>query len=123
MHLIRKEEGAGKFLAWIYNGKFYKQDSMEYSSDAKGTEIYAMDRYGNMITMPVSLDYKQNAAGRSYVGGEQPASPRAYGELAQHDHSSLNAGREVISAGVVRIQQGVITYIDNMSGHYKPTRR
>ena len=41
----------------------------------------------------------------------------------QHNHSSLNAGGDVISAGEIEFQAGQITYIDNASGHYKPTAK
>jgi len=39
------------------------------------------------------------------------------------NHSSFNAGKNVISAGIVQANNGRLTYIDNNSGHYKPTRQ
>jgi len=42
---------------------------------------------------------------------------------AQHNHSSLNAGADVICAGEIEFQNGMITYISNESGHYKPKPR
>lgn len=39
------------------------------------------------------------------------------------NHSSFNAGKNVISAGIVQANNGCLTYIDNNSGHYKPTRQ
>ena len=41
----------------------------------------------------------------------------------QHNHSSLNAGNDVISAGEIEFLNGRITYISNESGHYKPSAR
>ena len=38
------------------------------------------------------------------------------------NHSSFCAGREVISAGMVFFWKGQMIHIDNLSGHYKPTR-
>ncbi|WP_333023620.1 hypothetical protein [Wolbachia endosymbiont of Pentidionis agamae] len=35
-------------------------------------------------------------------------------------HSSLAGGRAVIYSGLMKIENGKITYIDNNSGHYKP---
>lgn len=36
-------------------------------------------------------------------------------------HSSMNAGRPVLAAGEIKIEQGVITAITTHSGHYKPS--
>ena len=38
----------------------------------------------------------------------------------RYNHSSFCAGREVICAGLIRINKGDITYISNESGHYTP---
>jgi hypothetical protein len=39
------------------------------------------------------------------------------------NHSSFNAGTDVICAGMIRIHNGTLMYVDNDSGHYKPTRQ
>ena len=65
-----------------------------------GGSPYAIDKYGNFYTM--SLD----------------AAPRG----TFFNHSSFNAGKDVICAGILQALQGELTYIDNNSGHYKPTR-
>jgi hypothetical protein len=43
-------------------------------------------------------------------------------EDTRFNHSTFNAGKEVVSAGIVKATNGVLSYIDNNSGHYKPTR-
>ena len=35
-------------------------------------------------------------------------------------HSAYSAGNEILCSGTLGIKQGVLTYIDNLSGHYKP---
>ncbi len=38
-------------------------------------------------------------------------------------HSSLLAGGPVAGAGMLRVEDGVLTGLDNSSGHYKPSKR
>ena len=38
------------------------------------------------------------------------------------NHSTLNAGKEVLCAGTLKVAQGRLTMLSNSSGHYKPTR-
>jgi len=42
------------------------------------------------------------------------------GELACR-HSTLAGGKPVLCSGLMKVKEGKITYIDNNSGHYKPT--
>ncbi|QOD38881.1 protein kinase family protein [Candidatus Wolbachia massiliensis] len=42
------------------------------------------------------------------------------GKLA-HRHSTLAGGKPVLCSGLMKVVDGKITYIDNNSGHYKPT--
>lgn len=62
---------------------------------------YAMDRYGNLFTR-----------------NQAPLNGAWW-----FNHSSFNAGQEVISAGIIRINGGTLEMIDNNSGHYKPSRQ
>lgn len=62
--------------------------------------MYAIDRYGNVFTRKAP-DHIQNPDG--YI-----------------NHSSFNAGREVMCAGCIWIANGKLRHIDNNSGHYKP---
>ncbi|MDG7053036.1 MAG: hypothetical protein LKM45_04095, partial [Wolbachia endosymbiont of Alcedoecus sp.] len=36
-------------------------------------------------------------------------------------HSTLAGGKPVLCSGLMKVKEGKITYIDNNSGHYKPT--
>ncbi len=62
----------------------------------QGTEMYAIDDMQKIYTQP----------------------PKKQGEF---HHSSFLSGRPVFCAGEIELKQGKITYIDNLSGHYKPT--
>lgn len=64
--------------------------------------LWTMDRYGNMFVYNDADVWQQT-------------------QIAQVNHSSMNAGKEVICAGMITVQNGVVTYITNTSGHYKPT--
>jgi hypothetical protein len=67
------------------------------------TAPYAMDRYGNLFL--------------------SEGLPKE-GEVSQYNHSSFNAGREVLCAGMLHIggkTPGKLQFIDNASGHYQPT--
>jgi len=109
VNFVRKTDRVSKFLAWCENGLFYKQNGMAHTST--GHELYAMDKYGSLITMPVGLFY--NKTTRVYDGNGD----------GQHNHSSLNAGADVICAGEIEFENGKIKYISNESGHYKPKPR
>jgi len=98
-------------------GFFTKLDRLKYlvkvnSADGKlynirdelfdtggSTIIYAMDGYGMLF------------AGSLDATGQQ-----------RYNHSSFLAGKQVICAGSIMVANGVLTMIDNSSGHYKPTR-
>jgi len=72
--------------------------------------MYAMDSYGNLFAQPAPDDPNiQQALG---LQGFQ-----------FFNHSSFNAGREVTCAGLLYIEGGLLRWIDNNSGHYKPSPR
>lgn len=60
--------------------------------------MYAMDRYGNLFARDSALG------------------------TTQFNHSSFNAGREVVCAGMIAGDNGRLYFIDNNSGHYQPSR-
>lgn len=66
--------------------------------------MYAMDSYGNLITRE-----------------EEKRGTLAPDGLSFFNHSSFNSGREVTSAGLLLFQGGKLRWIDNNSGHYKPS--
>ncbi|MCO4755289.1 MAG: hypothetical protein KC478_12460, partial [Bacteriovoracaceae bacterium] len=41
-------------------------------------------------------------------------------EPGRFHHSSFLAGEDVLSAGQLKVKDGRVLYIDNISGHYKP---
>ena len=66
--------------------------------------MYAMDEYGNLIAKPEE---------------EGDTLPTGFGRF---NHSSFNAGKDVMCAGMVLFSKGKLLYLDINSGHYKPTR-
>jgi len=83
----------------VINGRIRKEPNQDYTTPL---DMWAMDKYGNFMCT------RSNAQ----VHGTH-----------QYNHSSLNAGNDVLCAGTVVITNGVIMQIDNQSGHYRPTRR
>jgi len=72
--------------------------------------MYAMDRYGNLFQNPTA-------------GGTGVHVTTAYGaQFGSYNHSTFNAGRGVICAGTIGINNGNLVWVDNNSGHYKPTK-
>jgi hypothetical protein len=86
-----------------YNNDFETLQGQAYDTqgDPNGY-MYAMDEYGTLFASP--------AAGMAH--GNQ-----------MWNHSSFNAGKDVICAGMIKIHNGTLVYVDNNSGHYKPTRQ
>jgi len=65
---------------------------------------WAMDTYGNFFST------------------NQDVESASLGAHQRFNHSSLNAGKDVTCAGIVKAARGYLTYLDNASGHYKPRR-
>jgi hypothetical protein len=110
VHFSNKEERSGKLMV-VYPG--YNQDFEDISGQSFDTTMiggmdphagymYAMDEYGTL--------FASEPQGLSKNG-------------AYWNHSSFNAGKDVICAGIIKIQNGALRYIDNASGHYKPDRQ
>lgn len=94
------------YLAIAHDGVFKRPDGTEvYSagvdmSGARCGDMWAMDRYGNFFV---------KAAGA------------IKGKGAYFNHSSFCAGTDVVCAGVCMFNKGgILVYLDNNSGHYKP---
>ena len=92
-------------LVLYENGIFAQPDGLPYSTvhtvsmgGNRIIDMWAMDRYGNL-----------------FIKRSEPSNTAAY-----FNHSTFCAGREVICAGMICIDNGVLVYIDNSSGHYKP---
>ena len=84
------------FLAIPVNGLLYDIDEDPINLNFG---MYAMDRYGNLFVR------KPGGTGDDYF-----------------NHSSFNAGGDVVCAGMIKITNGSLVEIDSESGHYKPTR-
>src|SRR5581483_11341387 len=67
--------------------------------------MYVIDHHGNLLTS-VSPSSRQRGGNRG---------------VEYFNHSSFNAGREVMCAGMIWIAGGKLLHIDNQSGHYAPT--
>jgi hypothetical protein len=84
----------------VRDGKLYNIDDTPFATagGAVGT-CWAMDCYGNLF------------AGDRHISD------------VQVNHSSFLAGKDVACAGLILTNaEGMVTEIDNISGHYKPTR-
>jgi hypothetical protein len=100
VHFARKDERLRELMLVPNDGLLYTTEGTRCDV---GWSAYAIDKYGNLFIARANRTWKQ---------GEQNA---------MFNHSTLCAGREVICAGEIRIKQGLIEYISNESGHYKPT--
>lgn len=105
VHFADKGSRAANLMV-VYQG--YNTDfeniqgqAFDTQADANGF-MYAMDEYGTLFASP--------ATGLA-TGGQY------------WNHSSFNAGKDVICAGMIKIHGGALQYVDNNSGHYKPTRQ
>lgn len=101
VHYMRKSERLNKMLV-VSNG-FLMHKGAKFDSGIQ-TNIYVMDTYGNL--------FFQNAQMSGRMVGF---------EASQFNHSSINAGNEVICAGVIVVEAGVLKSISNESGHYAPS--
>ncbi len=102
---LKKQDRIGSLVVieegLLYDGPSSKLDTGELD---RGGHPYVIDGYGNLF----STDHHEQ-------GRTLPAHQR-------FNHSSFNAGKDVICAGILQVQQGQIWCIDNNSGHYKPDR-
>jgi hypothetical protein len=87
-------------LAWD-GRKFRREFGVNYDTGDAMT-AYAFDGYGNLF-----------AATEAEMNLHNPPETR-------FNHSSFNAGKGVISAGIITFRNGDLISLDNMSGHYKP---
>jgi hypothetical protein len=100
VHFARKDERFRELMLVPLDGLL--RTSSGDVCDVKWN-AYALDCYGNLLVAK---------ANRSWTHGQSGA---------QFNHSTLAAGRDVICAGEIKIEKGLIKYISNESGHYKPT--
>ena len=91
------------YMLLIHNGKFMKGFDLPLEIKPGRTLVYAIDQYGSIFAADA---------------GDGDPTFTADGL----NHSTLNAGKDVICAGNITVQFGKPT-IDNGSGHYAPTRQ
>ncbi len=91
-----KEEARSNYLLNYRDGVFYQGNEKLRCWILSCKFIYVVDQYGQIFIGP-------NKAKNNF------------------HHSSFLAGQPVAAAGHITILRGKITYIDNVSGHYKPT--
>jgi hypothetical protein len=99
-----KKETRIKYLIVIEEGLMYDgPDQLLETTDHPGF-AYAMDEYGDLFACDIGK-----------IEREQ-------GRTDRLNHSTFNAGKDVICAGIILVREGRLVRIDNNSGHYKPTR-
>jgi hypothetical protein len=110
VHFSDKSERSAHLMVVYpgYNNDFEDINGQPYDTVMLGGmnphagHMYAMDEYGTLFASePQGL-----AKGTTYW-----------------NHSSFNAGKDVVCAGMIRITNGALQYVDNASGHYKPGRQ
>jgi len=104
VHFSNKAERSGQLMVVYqgYNADFENINGQAFDTQDEPAYMYAMDEYGTLYaSKPTGL-----AHGTNYW-----------------NHSSFNAGKDVVCAGMIQIHNGVLHHVDNSSGHYKPSRQ
>jgi len=108
-------------------GKIYQRDMSEPDKYKLADTTSDDHKEGNPCWSPGL--HLGHAASRDGVTGYAMLSNREiYATMHTADpiagsvyHSAYAAGKEILCSGTLSIKQGVLTYIDNGSGHYKPS--
>ncbi|HYD56690.1 MAG TPA: hemagglutinin repeat-containing protein [Burkholderiales bacterium] len=107
-----KERDAAEII--IRDGKFYAKET-----DASGNVLREAD--GSPKLKPFDTRGRPDQQGAIFV---MDAEGRLYATTEQErgkvHHSSLLAGEPIAMAGELRVENGELTTINNMSGHYRP---
>lgn len=82
----------------IENKVLTTYDGTPLTTTGQGGWPYAIDQYGNLFTKD------------------------DHSVQGQFNHSSFNAGNDVVCAGMIRANGGALQSISNNSGHYKPSQ-
>lgn len=100
MVLFLKKQDRIKHLMIVQNGLLYEGFEKPLHTGGGGFIVaYVIDEYGNLYCSTETFD-------RNY----------------SFNHSTFNAGKDVICAGTLSADQGSLRLLTNLSGHYKPTR-
>jgi hypothetical protein len=95
-YLILFDKKSGLFLANFDN-------AFDTSNGTARQFPYVIDSYGNLFS---ASDYDLDSLDKK----------------VRFNHSSFAAGKDVICAGMISVIEGKLLHIDNMSGHYAPTK-
>lgn len=90
-------------LMVVENHRLLKADGQPLTTTGLAGWPYAIDAYGNLFT---KNDQALNLHAK-----------------CMFNHSSFNAGNDVVCAGMICVNNGMLQRISNNSGHYKPSRR
>lgn len=117
IHIYNGEEQS--WFRRLLKGKFIRFSSIKYYSFEEQAESEVYLKGGLFVDQqekPISV------TGYIYVVTEDGRLLIAKNIQGKIHHSSLAAGQAIISAGVISIIQGQISYLDNQSGHYRPDK-
>jgi hypothetical protein len=102
VHFFTKQERIERLVV-VMHGRLYTGPQQRLDTGGQDW-AFVMDGYGNLYTTDHQMEQQQLPNGQRF------------------NHSTLNAGKDVVCAGILQAANGRLTYLDNASGHYKPTR-
>lgn len=92
-----------------------KSERLAYWVEVNSTGLLQYKKDGSLLKTTRSYIWAMDEYGHLYC---------AEGQMAmQRNHSSFNAGKDIICAGAIATRDGMLQRIDNASGHYKPDRQ
>jgi len=100
MVLFLNKQERIKRLVIVQNGLLYEGFDKPLNASPAHCVAYVIDKYGNIYSSTETFDKRYS-----------------------FNHSTFNAGKEVICAGTLGARQGQLALFTNNSGHYKPTRQ
>jgi len=112
---------------WYFDG----EDRLHHRLFCKDDIMYKLDDNGQLYVTPQTQGAIRSPAGAGdlYAAAENGiiySAPRGEGnnQVGQVRHSSFLAGKAVLCAGFIRFDnQGKVVWLDNDSGHYRPSRQ
>lgn len=103
------DEKAKEYCATFFkDGKIYNTKSGKLIGDSESTLLYVMSKTGKLYIH--TREFIKLGVHHSYIlKGKQGSEIEGY-------------GKPVASAGMLKVKNGKITFIDNSSGHYQPNK-
>ncbi|RQO62832.1 hypothetical protein DBV14_04010 [Variovorax sp. KBW07] len=93
-----------------------KSARLDYWVEVNGNGLLQYKKDGTLLDTTRSFIWAMDEYGNLYCAEGQYTDK-------QRNHSSFNAGKDIICAGALEAQKGVLLRIDNASGHYKPDKQ